>query len=53
MLVQSGLHELASSVPASWGSIDHREKALAGLERRSSDLGEYIEAIAQFASGLA
>jgi hypothetical protein len=53
MLVQNGLHELAGGVPASWGSIDHREQALAGLARRSSHLGEYIEAIAQFASGLA
>lgn len=52
MLAHRGLHSLTASVPAAWGTADHREQALSGLQRRSARLGEYIEAIAQYASGL-
>jgi hypothetical protein len=52
MLVQGGLDQVIDSVPASWGSVAHREHALSSLERRSAHLDEYIAAIAQFASVL-
>jgi hypothetical protein len=53
MLVkQRLLHKLENSVPATWGSIAHREQALSGLERRTGQLHSYIEAIAQFAASI-
>jgi hypothetical protein len=43
------LRNLGDSVPATWGSLVHREQAISGLERRTGQLNSYIEAIAQFA----
>jgi hypothetical protein len=43
------LRNLGNSVPATWGSLVHRDQAIAGLERRTGQLNSYIEAIAQFA----
>jgi hypothetical protein len=53
LLVRSNaLRNLENSVPATWGSLAHREQAISGLERRTRQLNSYIEAIAQFASGI-
>jgi hypothetical protein len=52
MLGRSELHRVAKSVPASWGSITHREQAVLGLEHRTGQLQAYIEAIAQFGASL-
>jgi hypothetical protein len=52
MLGRSELRKIASSVPASWGSITHREQAALGLEHRTGQLQAYIEAIEQFGASL-
>jgi hypothetical protein len=46
------LRNLENSVPATWGSLAHREQAVSGLERRAGQLNSYIEAIVQFAAGI-
>ena len=52
MLVQGGLDQAVDSLPASWGSIAHREQAVSGLEHRTGQLQAYIEAIGQFGASL-
>ena len=52
LVKQRLLRKLENSVPATWGSIAHREQAISGLERRTGQLHSYIEAIAQFAASM-
>jgi hypothetical protein len=52
LLARHELRNLENTVPATWGSIAHREQAISGLERRSDHLNSYIEEIAHFASGI-
>jgi hypothetical protein len=50
ILAEHDLTSFAKSVPASWGTSDHRKQVVAGLNRRAGQLTSYIEAIMQFAS---
>ncbi len=50
LLARHELRNLENAVPATWGSVSHREEALSRLERRSDHLNSYVEEIAHFAS---
>lgn len=48
ILAEHDLTSFAKSVPASWGTSDHRKHVVAGLNRRVGQLTSYIEAIMEF-----
>jgi hypothetical protein len=52
LVKQRLLRKLETSLPATWGSIAHREQAISGLERRTAHLNSYIDGIAHFAASI-